>query len=95
MKLQIADCIADWRDDVLTAGTKLGPYEIVAPLGAGGMGVVYLARDARLERNVAIKLLAEDAKGDASARQRFRREVLAAAALDRPYHLHNSRGRRA
>src|SRR4051812_13652034 len=69
----------------LPRGTRLGPYEILAPLGAGGMGVVYLARDERLERQVAIKLLAQDAEGDASARQRFRREALAAAALDHPF----------
>jgi eukaryotic-like serine/threonine-protein kinase len=69
----------------LQPGDRLGPYEIVGPLGAGGMGVVYLARDERLERHVAIKLLPHDAEGDASARERFRREALAAAALDHPF----------
>ena len=50
----------------LTSGTKLGPYEIVAPLGAGGMGEVYRARDARLERDVAIKVLPANLSSDPS-----------------------------
>jgi serine/threonine protein kinase len=54
----------------LTAGTKLGPYEIVSPLGAGGMGEVYRARDTRLERDVAIKVLPAKLSSDLSLRQR-------------------------
>ena len=57
----------------LSVGTRLGPYEIVSPLGAGGMGEVYRARDARLERDVAIKVLPADVAGDADRRARFER----------------------
>ena len=53
------------------AGTKLGPYEIVAPLGAGGMGEVYLAADSKLDRNVAIKVLPETMTRDAERVARF------------------------
>ena len=55
----------------LTAGTTLGPYEIEAPLGAGGMGEVYRARDTRLDRTVAIKVLPEHVAADAALKQRF------------------------
>ena len=68
----------------LAAGTKLGPYEIVHPLGAGGMGEVYRARDARLGRDVAIKVLPERLAGDADALSRFEREAKAVAALSHP-----------
>jgi serine/threonine-protein kinase len=66
------------------AGTSFGPYEIVAPLGAGGMGEVYRARDTRLDREVAVKVLPEAARGDAEARGRFRREALALSRLNHP-----------
>ena len=68
----------------LTAGTRLGPYEIVSPLGAGGMGEVYRARDGRLDREVAIKVLPASARADAEARARFRREALALSRLSHP-----------
>jgi serine/threonine protein kinase len=68
----------------LTSGTKLGPYEIIAPLGAGGMGEVYRARDTRLERMVAIKILPEHLN-DAQARQRFEREAKAISSLNHPH----------
>ncbi|HET7225924.1 MAG TPA: serine/threonine-protein kinase [Candidatus Eisenbacteria bacterium] len=68
----------------LAAGTRLGRYEIVAPLGAGGMGEVYRARDPRLEREVAIKVLPEALRADADALARFRREARAVAALAHP-----------
>src|SRR5580658_722554 len=68
----------------LTAGARLGPYEIVAPLGAGGMGEVYRARDTRLGRDVAIKVLHDEAFGMADRRARFEREARAAAALNHP-----------
>jgi sugar lactone lactonase YvrE len=68
----------------LTAGSLLGPYEIVAPLGAGGMGEVYKARDTRLERAVAIKILSSELAGDPSAHARFEREAKAVAALSHP-----------
>ncbi|HKV98527.1 MAG TPA: protein kinase [Vicinamibacterales bacterium] len=69
----------------LTAGTKLGPYEIVAPLGAGGMGEVYRARDTRLQRDVAIKVLPAEVSGDPVRRQRFELEARAIAALSHPH----------
>ena len=68
----------------LTAGTKLGPYEILAPLGAGGMGEVYRARDARLNRDVAIKILPASFSVDPDRLQRFAQESRAAAALNHP-----------
>ena len=69
---------------MLSAGTRLGPYEIVAPLGAGGMGVVYRARDSRLHREVAIKVIAESLAQDADAIRRFEQETRAVASLSHP-----------
>ena len=66
-----------------TSGTKLGPYEIQSPLGAGGMGEVYRARDTRLERLVAIKVLPSHL-ANAEAKQRFDREARAISALNHP-----------
>ncbi|MGA9526504.1 MAG: protein kinase [Terriglobales bacterium] len=68
----------------LTAGTKLGPYEIVSPIGAGGMGEVYRARDARLGRDVALKILPESFAPDADRLRRFEQEARAVAALNHP-----------
>jgi eukaryotic-like serine/threonine-protein kinase len=68
----------------LSAGTRLGPYEILAPIGAGGMGEVYRARDTRLGRDVAVKVLPEDVTGDARALARFESEARAVAALSHP-----------
>jgi len=68
----------------LSAGEKLGPYEIVAPLGAGGMGEVYRARDTRLGRDVALKILPADLANDPSRRARFEQEARAVAALNHP-----------
>jgi Tol biopolymer transport system component len=68
----------------LSAGTRLGPYEILAPLGAGGMGEVYRARDARLEREVAIKVLPEALSFDQERLQRFEKEAKSASALNHP-----------
>ena len=62
-----------------------GRYRILSPLGAGGMGEVFLAEDTRLERRVAVKLLPASIEADAVARERLRREALAAAALDHPF----------
>src|ERR1700756_5274143 len=67
-----------------TSGTKLGPYEILSPPGAGGRGVVYHARDERLERDVAIKVLPPGLLTDETARRLFRREALALAKLNHP-----------
>ena len=68
----------------LAAGTRLGSYEIVSSLGAGGMGEVYRARDTRLEREVAIKVLPAQHTGDPQRQQRFLREAQAIAALNHP-----------
>lgn len=69
----------------LVFGSRLGPYEILARIGEGGMGVVYRARDPRLDRQVAIKLLRPEMAADPLARERLRREAMAVAALDHPY----------
>ena len=69
----------------LTSGTKLGPYEIIIPLGAGGMGEVYQARDTRLDRTVAIKILPAHLSDDAGRRQRFEREAKAISSLNHPH----------
>src|SRR5437660_11501420 len=69
----------------LTSGTKLGPYEIVALLGAGGMGEVYRARDTRLERLVAVKVLPANLSADPSLRQRLEREARAVSRLSHPH----------
>ena len=68
----------------LTSGSKLGPYEIVAPLGAGGMGEVFRARDSRLKREVAIKVLTQATSLDPERLRRFEQEALATAALNHP-----------
>jgi Tol biopolymer transport system component len=68
----------------LTSGSKLGPYEIVAPLGAGGMGEVFRARDTRLKREVAIKVLPQATSLDPDRLRRFEQEALATAALNHP-----------
>src|SRR5262245_52453899 len=69
----------------LGPGVRLGPYEIVAVLGAGGMGEVYKARDTRLDRDVAIKVLPAHVGGDPAVRERFEREARAIAALNHPH----------
>ncbi|HVE65970.1 MAG TPA: serine/threonine-protein kinase, partial [Thermoanaerobaculia bacterium] len=68
----------------LNPGTRLGPYEIVSPLGAGGMGEVYRARDTRLGREVAVKVLLPEVSGDDSRRRRFEQEARSASALNHP-----------
>jgi hypothetical protein len=68
----------------LAAGTRLGPYEILSLLGAGGMGEVYRAKDAKLDREVAIKVLPGSVSGDPDALARFEREAKAVAALNHP-----------
>ena len=75
---------------MLTAGTKLGPYEIVAPLGAGGMGEVYRARDTKLNRDVAIKVLLAAVANDSDRLARFSREAQVLASLNHPNiaHIH-------
>ncbi len=72
----------------LAAGAKLGPYEIVAPVGAGGMGEVYRARDTRLDRTVAIKILKAPQTENADAKERFDREARAISSLNHPNICH-------
>jgi eukaryotic-like serine/threonine-protein kinase len=69
----------------LSAGNKLGPYEILAPLGAGGMGEVYRARDTRLDRTVAIKILPTHLSSDPIQKQRFEREAKTISSLNHPH----------
>src|SRR5207247_1201146 len=69
----------------LDAGVRLGPYEIVAPIGAGGMGEVYRARDMRLDRTVAIKVLPSSLASDPQLRERFDREARAISSLNHPH----------
>src|SRR6185503_5294969 len=68
----------------LSPGTRLGPYEILAPIGAGGMGEVYRARDTKLDRDVAVKVLPESVAADPDTLARFEREAKAVAALSHP-----------
>ncbi len=68
----------------LDPGTKLGPYEILSPIGKGGMGEVYKARDTRLERTVAIKVLPSHLSQNPDAKARFEREAKAISNLNHP-----------
>jgi serine/threonine protein kinase len=68
----------------LASGTKLGPYEILTPVGAGGMGEVYRARDTRLGRDVAVKVLPASLSADGDRLHRFEQEACAASALNHP-----------
>jgi eukaryotic-like serine/threonine-protein kinase len=69
----------------LTEGTRLGPYEILGPLGAGGMGEVYRARDTRLGRDVALKILPKETSADPDRKQRFEREAKMISSLNHPH----------
>src|SRR6516162_8651481 len=69
----------------LTAGTRIGPYEVTSPLGEGGMGVVYRAHDTKLGRDVAIKALPDAFANDADRLQRFQREAQVLASLNHPH----------
>ena len=69
----------------LQPGTSLGPYEILSPIGAGGMGEVYKARDTRLDRTVAIKVLPEHVAADPDLKQRFEREAKTISSLNHPH----------
>ena len=69
---------------VLTSGAHLGPYEILSPLGAGGMGEVYRARDTKLNREVALKVLPEAFAANAERMARFEREAQVLASLNHP-----------
>src|SRR6266852_2121515 len=84
----------------LSAGDRLGPYEILAPIGAGGMGEVYKARDTKLDRHVAIKVLPEALANDPERLARFEREAKVLASLNHPniaqiYGIEESNGMRA
>ena len=79
----------------LTSGTRLGPYAILSPLGAGGMGEVFVAEDTQLHRRVALKVLPRCMAADPERRERFEREAQAIAALNHPEHRHHPLGRGA
>src|SRR5882757_10279897 len=68
----------------ITPGSRIGPYEVIAPLGEGGMGVVFRGRDSRLERDVALKLLPDLFASDADRLLRFQREAQVLASLNHP-----------
>ncbi|MCA1582977.1 MAG: serine/threonine protein kinase, partial [Acidobacteria bacterium] len=70
---------------ILKSGIRLGPYEIVAPIGAGGMGEVYRARDTRLNRTVAVKVLGDELSSSLDGRQRFEREAKTISQLSHPH----------
>ena len=72
----------------LASGTRLGPYEIVAPVGSGGMGEVYRARDTKLKREIAIKILPEEFSPDPDRVNRFQREAEVLASLNHPNIAH-------
>src|SRR5262245_51971140 len=72
----------------LTAGTSFGPYEILTPIGAGGMGEVYRARDSKLKRDVALKVLPEIFAADPGRMSRFQREAEVLASLNHPNIAH-------
>ena len=69
---------------LLESGTRLGPYEVGSPLGAGGMGEVYAARDTRLDRTVAIKIMPAELAADEEFRGRFEREAKTISQLNHP-----------
>src|SRR5262245_29285994 len=69
----------------ISVGTKLGPYRIEAPIGAGGMGEVYRAKDTRLDRTVAVKVLPNELSSKPGLRQRFEREARTIASLNHPH----------
>src|SRR6202034_3368708 len=69
----------------LTAGTRFGPYEVQSPIGAGGMGEVYRARDTRLDRTVAVKILPTHLSDNPEAKQRFEREARTISSLNHPH----------
>ena len=81
LSLSVYNCVPPMA---LAAGTKLGPYEVLSPLGAGGMGEVYRARDTRLDRTVAIKVLPGNLTSDPNLRQRLEREAKAVSKLSHP-----------
>jgi serine/threonine protein kinase len=81
------------RRTVLSAGARLGPYEVVSPLGAGGMGEVYRARDTKLGREVALKVLPEAFTADAQRLARFERDAKVLASLNHPHIAQFSRTR--
>src|SRR5215813_13250340 len=82
--LENAAAVGDAKVTVLTAGVRLGPYRIEGKLGEGGMGKVYRARDTKLKRDVAIKILPEEFARDADRVNRFQREAAVLASLSDP-----------
>ena len=82
--LPLTICLVALVPMTISAGTRLGTYEILVPLGAGGMGEIYRARDRKLDRDVAIKVLPQSIAADPDMLARFEREAKAVAALSHP-----------
>src|SRR5437667_5113184 len=83
--MQAAPAVGYSNPMPLTIGTRLGPYEVIAPVGAGGRGEVYRARDTRLGRDVAVKVLPSHLSENAEARARFEREARVISGLNHPH----------
>src|SRR5438477_9869335 len=84
LRIYVDHIIAVHKSMPISSGTRLGPYEIVAPLGAGGMGEVWRGRDTRLDRSVAIKVLPAEFSQDAQFKTRFEREARTISQLNHP-----------
>ena len=93
-KIQELTFCNDTQDGDASLPRRLGPFELIARIGSGGMGVVYSARDLELDRDVAVKLIRPDQHGLDDSRRRFRREVAAVARLQPPRHRRHPHGRR-
>src|SRR5438270_1492687 len=88
LRIYVDHIIAVHKSMPISSGTRLGPYEVVAPLGAGGMGEVWRGRDTRLDRSVAIKILPASFASNAQRKIRFEREARVISQRNQPHHFH-------